>query len=94
MIAGEPPTVTVDGKNALDEIITRTDFSGKLLDAVYDVSRYGDAVLRLKKETDNTKNFVVVAPDMWFPIVNQEDNNESEVSCACVGNVRKSRRKG
>lgn len=76
MIAGEPPTVTVDGENALDDVITRTDFNGKLLDAVYDVSRYGDAVLRLKKGDDGTKNFVVVAPDMWFPIVNQEDNNE------------------
>ena len=76
MIAGEPPTITVDGGNSLDDVITRTGFNEKLLDAVYDVSRYGDAVLRLKKDEDGKKNFVVIAPDMWFPIVNQEDPTE------------------
>lgn len=79
LIVGEPPTVTVDGGNKLDEIIAHTDFNGKLLDAVYDMSRYGDAVLRLKIDPDSKKNFVVIAPDMWFPIVNQEDT--TEVQC-------------
>ena len=78
LIVGEPPTITVDGGNALDDVITYTDFNGKLLDAVYDVSRCGDAVLRLKKYRDGKNNFVVVAPDMWFPIVSQEDHSEVE----------------
>lgn len=79
MIVGEPPTITVDGGKTLDDVITHTGFNEKLLDAVYDVSRYGDAVLRLKKDVDGKKNFVIVSPDMWFPIVNQEDM--SDVLC-------------
>lgn len=82
LMVGEPPTLTVKDGDALEEIVDHTDFNGKLLGAVYDLSRYGDAILRLKIDAYNRKNFVVVSPDMWFPIVNQEDT--SEVLCHVI----------
>lgn len=76
LIAGEPPTVTSKGGKDLSEEVERTDFNGKLLPIVYDVSRYGDSVVRLKLNGKRQKDFVVVSPGMWFPVVNIEDKDE------------------
>lgn len=76
LIAGEPPTVTSKGGKDLSEEVEHTDFNGKLLPIIYDVSRYGDSVVRLKLSGKKQKDFVVVSPNMWFPVVNIEDKNE------------------
>lgn len=76
LVAGEPPTITTKGGEDLAEDIERTDFDGKLLSIVYDISRFGDSVARLKTNNDGGKDFVVVSPSMWFPIVSLEDPRE------------------
>lgn len=50
-----------------------THLINKLNPLVIDISRYGDAVVRIFEQTkDRKNNFTGISPEMWFPVVDKE----------------------
>lgn len=86
LICGEPPTVS--GSNPEENAILTdardyTRFDEKLYSAVIDISRYGDAVLRLYKDESGRMTFACWDPTEWFPIVSQDGTNTIVKHCLC-----------
>lgn len=76
LVCGEMPSISVDEagkKDDLRELLSRTKFKQKLYEAVIDVSRLGDSLARIYYDADQKKyDFVIIPPDMWFPVVDKE----------------------
>ncbi|GHU90297.1 hypothetical protein FACS1894202_09880 [Clostridia bacterium] len=69
LICGEPPKLEYEGEtDKLDALLRNQRFSAKLYELMIDVSRYGNAVVKL---VDN--RVTVVSPRCWFPIVDSRD---------------------
>lgn len=86
LICGEPPTVsgtTPEENKLLKEIRDYTKFDEKLYTAVIDISRYGDAVLRIYKDDFDRVTFTCWDPTEWFPIVSQDGTNTIIKHCLC-----------
>ena len=57
----------------LKALVDGTGLVNKLTPLVIDLSRYGDAVLRIyRQDKDGKNNFTGISPEMWFPVVNKE----------------------
>lgn len=68
-VCGEPPTVETErDTDRINEVLDRNSFSAKLYEGMIDVSRFGDAVLKL---TGN--RFSLASPKYWFPVVDPTD---------------------
>lgn len=68
-ICGEPPVFEAQRNgDELEHVLAREQFAARLYEAVIDVSRYGDAVLKLVG-----KRLSLVAPQYWFPVVEPRD---------------------
>lgn len=76
LIAGEPPTITSKGGKELFKDAEKMNFNSNLLQIIYDVSRFGDGVSRLKLNAKKEKKAVIVSPNMWFPVIDREDKDE------------------
>ncbi|MEM5769047.1 MAG: hypothetical protein AAGU32_12280, partial [Bacillota bacterium] len=64
-ICGEPPDMeTEQDTDMLVRVLTRHRWAVRLYEAFIDVSRYGNAVLKLVG-----KGLTAVSPQCWFPIV-------------------------
>lgn len=86
LVCGEYPNIT--GANAEEnEIISEkrdyTDFDTKLYTSVLDISRYGDAILRIYKDEDDNTTFTVWDPREWYPVVAQDGTNTILYHCLC-----------
>jgi len=68
-VCAEPPTFETGGQtDELLKILNRQRFAAKLYEAIIDVSRYGDAVLKIVG-----KGLTIASPMYWFPIVAPND---------------------
>lgn len=57
----------------LKALVNGTGLVNKLTPLVIDISRYGDAVLRIyRQDKDGKNNFTGISPEMWFPVVDKE----------------------
>ena len=78
LICGEYPTITGSTKeetSAIKDVRDYTAFDEKLYEAVIDISRYGDAIIRMYLDDDGRKTFTVWDPKEWYPIVSQDGTN-------------------
>lgn len=68
-VCGEPPTFETEGEtDQLLRLLDHQDFNTKLYEAVIDITRYGNAVLKLVD-----KRLTIASPLYWFPIVDPTD---------------------
>lgn len=87
LVCGEYPSIT-GSKSSENDIIKElreyTDFDSKLYTTVLDISRYGDAVLRVYRDEEQDKpTFTVWDPTEWYPIVSQDGTNRILTHCIC-----------
>lgn len=68
-VCSEPPTIeTEQDTDAVSRLLERERWGSRLYEAIIDVSRYGNAVLKLVG-----KSLTAVSPLHWFPIVAPSD---------------------
>lgn len=70
LVCGEAPEVSAESEaeaEAIDRIIEDTDFWTVLSDAIIDVSKFGDAVFKIRY--DGYGIIENVPPEYWFPVV-------------------------
>ena len=68
-VCSEPPTIeTENDTDKLVKLLEHDNWMRKLYEAIIDVSRYGNAVMKFVDKSLST-----VAPQFWFPIVDECD---------------------
>lgn len=68
-VCGEPPTIETEQEtDILDKLLENQNWGVRLYEAIIDVSRYGNAVLKLVGN-----RLTAVSPAYWFPIVESTD---------------------
>lgn len=68
-VCGEPPVIETDqDTDKVNKLLERQAFDTRLYEAIIDVSRYGNAVLKIVN-----KSLTAVSPKYWFPIVDYTD---------------------
>lgn len=72
MLFGQPPQVKADDPTAFREFVRRNDFFQVMHEAAIDVSRFGEAVLKMRWEGNNPV-VETVPPSIWFPVVSPEN---------------------
>lgn len=86
LVCGEYPTITgsVPEENAMiKDIREYSQLDSRLYSAVIDISRYGDAVLRVYRDDEGHMTFTNWDPREWFPIVSQDGTNTITHHCLC-----------
>ena len=86
LVCGDYPVITGDSDDESEEITEIRDhsaFDEKLYSTIIDISRYGDAIWRVYKDTDGKNTFVVWDPATWFPIVSQDGTNTITQQVLC-----------
>lgn len=86
LVCGEYPYITGsnDEENAkLKWVLDNTNFFAKLYASVIDISRFGDAPIRLYKEEDGKYSFCLWDAAGWYPIVRQDGTNRIKQHCLC-----------
>lgn len=86
LVCGEYPTITgaTDQENAkIKWAIDHTNLFEKLYSGVIDLSRFGDAPIRIYKEKDGTYNFCIWDARGWYPIVSQDGTDTITAHCLC-----------
>lgn len=81
-LLGETPGLS-DSNNEvltdyLQELITKTSFWRRSYAAALDCSRFGDTVLKARRDTKGRVKVSVLPPYHWFPVVSEEDAQEIE----------------
>lgn len=65
-----------NAENNLKALEDETGLFNKLTPILIDISRYGDAVVRIYerniKDKGSKNNFTSISPEMWFPVVDKE----------------------
>lgn len=68
-VCGEPPEIETEANtDGLDDVLSAAGWHTRLYEAFIDVSRYGNAVLKIVG-----KGITAVSPMYWFPIVDPAD---------------------
>lgn len=68
-VCSEPPTIETEGDtDRLNKLLQVQNFNSKLYESMIDISRYGNAVLKIVD-----KRATIVDPCYWFPIVDKTD---------------------
>ena len=68
-VAGEPPEINTEQKaDELDKLLQYQRFNTRLYEAIIDVSRYGNAVLKIVGD-----RLSAVSPQYWYPVVDPTD---------------------
>lgn len=71
-VCGEPPTIeTEQDTDRLSRVLKKHHFDTRLYEAIIDVSRYGNAMLKIVGN-----RLTAVSPQYWFPIVAPTDLKE------------------
>lgn len=85
LVCGEHPTISgadAEDNSAIREARDFTNFDDKLYSTVLDISRYGDAIWRLYKDEDESRQtFTCWTPMQWFPVVRQDGTNSIKYHC-------------
>ena len=76
LLAGEPPEITIgtgDKKKSLTDMfagaLSGTDLQQTIYQAAIDISRYGDALLKVEKDKGRGVSIGAAQPANWFPVV-------------------------
>lgn len=75
---GDAPVIVAKNEGAqdsIDDIVDRSGFSTAGYEASMDLSRYGDALFKLRLK-DGLALPQVQSPSIWFPIVSRDDQRE------------------
>lgn len=87
LVCGEYPSITGASEqenNTIKQVREYADFDSKMYSTVIDISRYGDAILRVYKDEEEDKTtFTVWDPAEWYPIVAQDGTNRIIQHCIC-----------
>ena len=72
-VCSEPPIVELRGSagNALEEMLDHQQFFSRLYEAIIDVSRFGNGILKIVD-----KRVTIVAAGHWFPVVSPRDRKQ------------------
>nr|DAF76500.1 MAG TPA: portal protein [Caudoviricetes sp.] len=93
LVCGEYPSITganASENKAIKDAREYSDFDEKLYSTVIDISRYGDAVLRVYKDEEQDRpTFTVWDPTEWYPVVSQDGTNTIKYHCICWVENRK-----
>ncbi len=60
-------------EDAIWDVVHESGMENLAVKAVYDMSRYGDAVLRVCRGQNGKGRVALVRPDVWFPVVDEND---------------------
>lgn len=86
LVCGEHPTITGSTPEENQEIKDAREYTQmdlKLYSSVIDISRYGDAVIRVYRDDNDKLTFTNWDPSEWFPIVSQDGTNTITHHCLC-----------
>lgn len=80
LVFGDPPGFTAGEQGSaeqvfVNEVIKRSGFNTVGYEGVLDVSRYGDALLKLRLR-GNKAYIQAQSPSIWFPVVSLDDQRE------------------
>lgn len=76
MVGDEPTIICEKAKDRLTEVLQDSDFIAKLSELVIDNDSLGECLIRPYIDKKGKRNFVTQNPQMWFPVVNPENNKE------------------
>ncbi len=79
LLVSEPPEIKTDnetGAKALSALLGACNFQGILYQAAIDLSRYGDALLTVRRDVEGNGRIGIGQPLTWFPVVNPVDMQE------------------
>jgi len=79
LLVGDAPTITANNdtdNEHLKEKLDNTGLYNVMSEIVYDIDSLGEALVRVKLNQDGSKGFVIYDPQLWYPIVNEENNKE------------------
>lgn len=76
MVGDEPTIICEKAKDRLTEVLNESDFIAKLSELVIDNDSLGECLIRPYIDKKGKRNFVTQNPQMWFPVVNPENNKE------------------
>lgn len=86
LVCGEYPTITGSSKEentTIKDVRDEVEFDAKLYATVIDISRYGDAIWRMYKNTNGHMDFTCWDPCQWYPIVSQDGTYSIKAHCIC-----------
>lgn len=86
LVCGEYPTITGSDEDENAKIKAVRDYAEidrKLYSAVIDISRYGDAVERIYKDSKGNFTVTMWDPKEWYPIVAQDGTLNITHHCLC-----------
>lgn len=86
LVCGEYPNITgasADENKNIKEAREYTDFDSKLYTSVIDISRYGDAIIRIYRDEFGQNTFTTWDPREWYPVVTQDGTNTILKHCLC-----------
>ncbi len=76
LLAGEPPRITCarpEAAEGLEGLLCRCGFPLLLYQAALDISRYGDAIITVRRGEDGRAELALGQPATWFPVVSPAD---------------------
>lgn len=85
-IFGEPPEISIadeELQDCIENILSDTNFFGKMYMAAIDVSRYGDGIFQAY-EHNGKADFDVFSPRYWFPVVDNNNIHKFLYHCFCT----------
>ena len=83
MIGEEPNIICEKAKDALEEILQKSNFHNKLNELVIDNDALGECIVRPYINSNGERDFVSQSPTMWFPICNPENIKEITADVLC-----------
>lgn len=79
LLASEPPEIALEGDDdtmKVRELLAANNFAVTLYQVAIDLSRYGDALLVVRRDTSGRGRIGIGQPSTWFPVVNPLDMQE------------------
>lgn len=80
LLVGEPPVLAGRESDAdsdyLNDLAIRTSVWRKAYAAAIDCSRFGDAVFKVRRDTEGKVRISVIPPYFWFPVAAPDDAKE------------------
>lgn len=79
LLLGETPTVAVKTQtdnDALNDALEDIGFWNIMYECMIDVSRYGNGVLKVYKDTNGKANLSVIPTNFWYPVVDPTNIKE------------------
>ena len=78
-----PLRLFADNQGAIDRIAEAADFDLLIYDIFLDISRYGNAVLKVRFDPGRGGIVERIDPRYWFPVVSPDDSRDVQAHCIC-----------